>query len=121
MAENNHAKLFIQPSEPVSKFRVNLFTLAALLTKEVGFVAMVSWLGGISPTFIWDSFFCWPTLIILCSCQLIDAENNFKASFVETILTLMTVIFLTLQTEFQLQNFYIEVRLVIACVTLVFL
>ena len=100
MVENNQTKLLIQPPELVSKLRDKFLILAALLTKEVGFVAVISWLGEISPFLILDAFFGWPTLIIVCSCHMMDAENNLKAISIEAIFTLITLCASTLQTEF---------------------
>ena len=91
MVENNYAKLIIQPPKVESKLKIRFLTMVALLIKEVGFLAVVSWLGGINPSIILDGFFGSPTLIIVCSCHLMDAENNFKASFFEAILLLITI------------------------------
>jgi len=52
MVENNHEKLLIQPPEPVSKLKIKFLPVVTLITKEVGLVAVISWLEGISPAFI---------------------------------------------------------------------
>jgi hypothetical protein len=57
------------------------------------------WIEGITPTVLFDSCYFLPTFVIVCSCHIMDAENNLKASAFEAVLMLASWLGSTFQTE----------------------
>ena len=84
-------------------------------------MAGICWIEGIAPVVMFDSCYFLSTLIVLCSCHLIDAENNLRASIIEAVFMLVAMLAKSLQTGLCLSNLYMGSRLIVASITLIML
>jgi hypothetical protein len=84
----NAASSFFKVSDPGPNHGRVLMTNAAMIIKEGSIIAGIYWLEERNPKANFESWYALPTLIILCSCHLMDAENNLRAIIIEAVFML---------------------------------